>query len=64
MKTKLLLFFIFCGVAGFGQTAIYTVATTSTVSATGTLPVGSNGNYTQTFGTLRQITSGNSATLT
>ncbi len=49
----------------FGQsTAIYTVTSTSAVTATGTAPSGSTAAYTQTFTTAKQMTSGNSATLT
>jgi len=49
----------------FGQsTSVYTVTSTSAVTTTGTAPSGSTAAYTQTFGTLKQITSSNSATLT
>jgi uncharacterized repeat protein (TIGR02543 family) len=46
------------------QTAIYTVTSTSAATQTGTKPTGSGHTYSQTFGTAKQITNGNSATLT
>lgn len=49
---------------GFGQTAIYTVSTTSAVTTSGTAPSGSSAIYGQTYGTAKQITKDNSATLT
>lgn len=47
-----------------GQTATYTVASTSTVSNSGTIPIGSSASYSQSFATVSQLTSGNNATLT
>lgn len=59
--TALLLF----GVLGWGQTTVsYAVTTTSSVTKTGTAPMGSNATYEQTYNNVKQITSGNSATLT
>ncbi len=50
---------------GWGQnTAIYTVATTTLVTSSGTAPSGSNATYSQTYSTAKQLTNGNSATLT
>lgn len=46
------------------ETAVYTVSTTTSVTATGTIPSGSIATYSQTYGTVSQITSNNSATLT
>ena len=48
----------------FGQTAIYTVTSTSAATQTGTKPTGAGHTYSQTFGIAKQITSSNSATLT
>lgn len=60
-----LLFFILISAVFFGQTAIYTVASTSSVTASGTAPVGSTQTYSQTYtATASQITKDNSATLT
>ena len=42
----------------------YTVATTRSVSTTGTAPTGSSASYTQTYSTACQMTGGNSETLT
>ena len=47
-----------------GQTATYTVISTSIVTTGGTSPGGSSANYSQTFGTAKQIVGGTSATLT
>jgi hypothetical protein len=52
------------GVKGWGQSATYTVTSTSAATQSGTKPSGAGHTYTQTFGTTKQITSGNSATLT
>ncbi|MCB5288458.1 MAG: hypothetical protein LHW64_11760, partial [Candidatus Cloacimonetes bacterium] len=50
---------------GWGQgTAIYEVTSTSAVSTTGTTPSGSSATYSQTYNTAKQLTNGNSATLT
>ena len=63
-KYFLLLFFTLTSVWVFGQTAVYTVATTSSVTKTGTAPTGSSATYSQTYlATPGQITSGNSTTL-
>lgn len=45
-------------------TVTYEITSTSSVSATGTAPVGSTADYTQTHATAGQMTSGNSMTLT
>lgn len=45
-------------------TVTYTITSTSSVSTTGTAPVGSTAVYTQTHSTVTQMTSGNSMTLT
>lgn len=42
----------------------YTVTSTSTVSTSGTAPVGSSVTYSQTYNTAKQATKGNSLTLT
>lgn len=47
-----------------GETVTYTVASTTSVTVTGTAPNGSNATYKQSFGTKEQVTSGNHATLT
>ncbi len=66
--TRTLIAFLILVFAGnaFGQsaTAIYTVTSTSAATQTGTKPTGAGHTYSQTFGTAKQITSGNSATLT
>lgn len=49
---------------GLGQTATYTVTSTTTVSTSGTAPSGSSASYGQTYATAKQLTGGNSATLT
>ena len=50
---------------GWGQnTAIYSVLTTNSVTASGVTPSGSSSTYTQSYGTVKQMTSGNSASLT
>ena len=66
-KTLLVLLTGLLAMSSWGQTetAIYTVSSTSAVSTTGTTPVGSTAVYSQTYtNTAKQITSGNSATLT
>ena len=52
------------GFNGWGQTATYTIASTSSVTTSGTAPSGSSATYSQTYGTMYQMTSGNSTTLT
>ncbi|HRB68715.1 MAG TPA: lamin tail domain-containing protein, partial [Chitinophagales bacterium] len=69
MKNKyaflLLAFLLFLGGNCSGQTtAIYEVASTTTVTPTGTAPSGSSVSYTQTYTAAKQITKDNSATLT
>lgn len=49
---------------GWGQTAAYEVISTTAVATSGTTPTGSSATYFQTYNTVKQITSGNSATLT
>jgi len=44
--------------------ATYTVSGTSSVTTTGTVPSDSTADYSQTYNTAKQITNGNSATLT
>ena len=48
----------------WGDTAVYTVASTTSVTSSGATPSGSNATYSQTYSATSQITSGNSATLT
>jgi hypothetical protein len=61
----LVVLLVLMGNYGWGQsTAIYTVATTTSVTPSGTAPFGSNAAYSQTFSTFKQLTGGNSATLT
>ena len=47
-----------------GETVTYTVASTTSVTVTGTAPNGGNATYKQTYSTKEQLTSGNYATLT
>lgn len=54
----------FVGNVSGQNTAIYTVNSTTSVTASGVTPVGSSATYGQTYMTAKQITSGNSATLT
>lgn len=46
------------------KTATYTVTSTSAVSASGDAPSGSSSTYSSTYSTAKQLTSGNSMTLT
>jgi len=46
------------------QTVTYTVTSISAVEVSGTAPSGSSATYSQTYGTVNQMTSGNSITLT
>ena len=73
MKTRLFslhkvlfVLLLLLAVKGWGQTytATYTVTTTTAVTSAGTLPAGSVAVYSQSFGTVKQITSGNNAMLT
>ncbi len=49
----------------WGQTTVtYTLATTTSVTTSGTAPTGSQASFSQTYGTMCQMTSGNSQTLT
>lgn len=48
----------------WGETVTYTVSKKDAVTITGTAPTGSSVTYLQTFDTPKQITKGNSATLT
>lgn len=48
----------------WGETVTYTVSKKDAVTASGTAPTGSSVTYLQTFATPKQITKGNSATLT
>jgi hypothetical protein len=52
------------GMKGWGQTATYTVASTTSVTTGGAAPAGSSATYSQTFATTSQITSGSNAILT
>ena len=52
---------LFCN---YVATVVYTVTSTSKVSTGGTAPAGSAAAYTQTYATEKQLTKGNSATLT
>jgi hypothetical protein len=64
-KTFLIGCLFLISLMGWGQnTAIYSVSTTNSVTASGVSPSGSSSSYTQTFGTVKQMTSGNSASLT
>ena len=49
---------------GSPATAIYTIASKTTVTTTGTAPSGSSATYSQTYSTVEQMTNGNSTTLT
>jgi uncharacterized protein YjdB len=61
----LLLCMIVGGVSSVWATDVtYTVTSTSTVSTSGTAPVGSSVTYSQTYKTAKQATAGNSLTLT
>lgn len=46
------------------KTATYTVTSTSAVSASGDAPLGSSATYSSTYSTAKQLTGGNSMTLT
>lgn len=48
----------------WGTTVTYTVTSTSAVSTSGTAPGGASATYSQTYGSAKQMTSGNSETLT
>lgn len=50
--------------AGSSYTVTYTVTSKTAVSTTGTAPAGSSATYSQTYSTAKQMTSGNSITLT
>ncbi len=65
MRSYFLFFtLLVCGFS-FGQTAVYTVTSTSAATTSGTAPTGSSATYSQTYTTMAtQITGGNSATLT
>lgn len=65
MKIKVLILTLLFSVFSWGQqTAVYTIASTTAVTTTGTAPSGSSATYSQTYTTAQQITSGNAATLT
>lgn len=49
---------------GSNPTVTYTVTSTSTVSTSGIVPEGSSATFSQTYGTAKQATKGNSFTLT
>ena len=51
-------------IASQSYSVTYTVTSTSTVKTTGTAPQGSSAAYSQTHGTAKQMTAGNSITLT
>ena len=48
----------------WGATATYTIDTKTTVVTSGATPIGSSATYSQTYGTVGQMTSPNSTTLT
>lgn len=52
------------GGGGGGTCATYTVTSKTTVATTGTAPAGSSASYSQTYGTAKQATAGNSFSLT
>ncbi|MBR4583239.1 MAG: T9SS type A sorting domain-containing protein [Bacteroidales bacterium] len=64
MRVMLVMMIVVGGKVAWGQTVTYTIATTSTVSTSGTAPVGSSATYSQTYNTAGQMTGGNSTTLT
>jgi hypothetical protein len=64
-KTFLIGCLFLISLMGWGQnTAIYSVSTTNSVVASGISPSGSSSTYAQTYSTAKQMTSGNSASLT
>src|SRR6218665_924504 len=65
-KPFLLFFLVLMTISVFGQstTATYTVASTSAVTPSGTLPSGSSAAYEQTYNTAGQMTNANSTKLT
>lgn len=66
IKTMLLAVILLVGSGSIGAaTATYTIASTSSVTTSGTAPTGSGATYSQTYTTTKgQITGGKSATLT
>ena len=67
LKLKALLVVLMMAV-GFGQAwaedVTYTVSSTSSVTVTGTAPEGATATYSSTYNTVKQLTAGNSMTLT
>lgn len=64
VKLMLLLLSLMIGVnAAWAETVTYTVSSTSSVTASGTTPTDANAIYSSTYGTICQLTKGNSMTL-
>ena len=59
-----LLFLLYSFISWGQNTVTYTVATTSSVTTSGTAPAGSSASYTQSFNTAKQIAKNNNAVLT
>lgn len=65
LKTLLVAILLLSSVGVWGQTATYAIASTSSVSTSGTAPSGSSATYSQTYTTTAgQMTLGKSTTLT
>lgn len=60
----LTLLLLMMGKIGLGQTATYTIASTSSVTTSGTAPSGSSATFSNTYTTKEQLTAGKVATLT
>ena len=65
LKTILLLFALVLGTGvSWAETVTYTISSKNTLSTTGTAPAGSSATIVETYSTSKQMTSGNSQTLT
>lgn len=65
LKALLCLLLLLVGVnASWAETVTYNVTGKAAVSTSGTVPQGSSASYSQTYGTAKQMTKGNSTTLT
>lgn len=64
MKLWLLTMLLLVGSVVWGQTVTYTISSKNTLTTSGIAPAGSSASIVETFSTSKQITSGNSQTLT
>lgn len=64
IKLMLVIAILVGGKVAWGQTVTYTIATTSSVSTSGTAPAGSSATFSTTYTNKNQLTAGNSMTLT